>query len=135
MNSIKLPPLIGLTGDTHVELESLSSLIRTYPLPNSHTQNHTPFTNQIKPIPKRPVVTISEALDTVVPSRIRRSNTRTSKRIKRDQSSPLSITDVNDLWSVYLRQQEGFGGKLFLSWFHKLCCIKMQTFFFFSKNS
>ncbi|KAI7891696.1 uncharacterized protein EV154DRAFT_602198 [Mucor mucedo] len=109
MNSIKLAPLIGLTADPHVELESLSSLIQTYPLPNSHTQNYAPFINQINPIKKKPIVTISGALDTVAPISMKRSSTRTSRRNRRDQCSPLSINDVNDLWGVYLRQQEDFG--------------------------
>ncbi|KAG2207982.1 hypothetical protein INT47_010966 [Mucor saturninus] len=109
MNSIKLAPLIGLTADPHVELESLSSLIQTYPLPNSHTQNYAPFINQINPIKKKPIVTISGALDTVAPISMKRSSTRTSRRNRRDQCSPLNINDVNDLWGVYLRQQEDFG--------------------------
>lgn len=138
MNSVKLAPFIGLTANTHVELESLSSLIGTYPSPDSQFQNQATYTSQIKSIPERPTIAIPETVDNVASERAtayKRSRTLKGRRNRRDQVSPLSITDVNNLWGVYLKQQDDLGGKHFLSRCHKLCVLKCRRFFFFSKNS
>lgn len=134
MNSVKLAPLIGLTADEHVELESLSSLIGTYPFTNSQVHNSTNHTRQFKPIRERSIFTISEAPNTKISETVdantnkRSGSFKKNKRYRRNRSSPLSIADVNNLWGVYLRQQEELGGKHFLGWFHKLCVLKCRQF-------
>lgn len=135
MNMVKLAPFKGLKADnTQVELESLSSIIGNHPFIHSQVQNYKTSTNQSLPIQENlPLTTTVNTLaseTTDADTNKRSASFKKNIRYRRCCTSHLNIKDINNLWSVYLRQQQELGGKHFLERVSQTMCIKMQILFF-----
>jgi hypothetical protein len=142
MYNVKLAPLKGLTKDDipQERLQSLTELMLTDPIiPNSSdlVPMNDSIINSVPNFGQSDTIEINSGGDsnhhtttTTATSLARDDIIRSSPRINQESSkllkvSPLGLNDVNSLWTVYLNQQQGLGGKDFLK---KKIHIKLQFY-------